>query len=169
MSVHEANVEIRRRLDSHGLSLPRPWQLPAGVDIPATLVRVVGTRVYVSGHVPTADDGAIAAPRGKVDTAVDVATAQRAGVRVVLSILASLEQAVGDLSRIRAWSRLYCMVNAAEGFDRFPAVFNPASQLLRDLFGDEVGLHSRVAIGVAGLPWSVPVEIEAELELWPDG
>jgi enamine deaminase RidA (YjgF/YER057c/UK114 family) len=168
MSVHEANVEIRRRLDSRGLSLPRPWQLPPGVEIPATLVKVVGTRVYVSGHVPTGDDGAIAAPRGKVDTAVDLAAAQRAGVRVVLSILASLEQAIGDLSRIRAWSRLYCMVNAAEGFDRFPAVFNPASQLLRDLFGGEVGLHSRVAIGVAGLPWSVPVEIEAELELWPD-
>ena len=39
---------------------------------------------------------------------------------------------------------------------------NHASHLIRDVFRDEVGDHSRVAIGVAGLPWNVPVEIEAE-------
>lgn len=167
VNVHDANPELRRRLGERGLVLPRPWQLPPGVEIPAVLVRTAGTHVYVSGHVPTDDDGSIAKPRGKVDTQVDLETAQRAAVRVVLSILASLEDAVGDLGRIRQWGRLYCMVNAADGFDRFPAVFNPASQLLRDLFGDEIGLHSRVAIGVAGLPWNVPVEIEAELELHP--
>jgi enamine deaminase RidA (YjgF/YER057c/UK114 family) len=165
--VHDANLEIRRRLQERGLALPRPWELPPGVQIPATLVRIVGTHVFVSGHVPTDDDGRIAQPRGRVDTQVDLETAQRSAVRVVLSVLASLEEAVGDLGRIRQWCRLYCMVSAAEGFDRFPAVFNPASQLLRDLFGDEVGLHARVAIGVAGLPWSVPVEMDAELELRP--
>jgi hypothetical protein len=42
-----------------------------------------------------------------------------------------------------------------------------ASQLLLDLFGDEVGEHARVAIGVAGLPWNVPLEIQADLELEP--
>jgi enamine deaminase RidA (YjgF/YER057c/UK114 family) len=36
---------------------------------------------------------------------------------------------------------------------------------VRDGFGPEIGDHARVAIGVAGLPFNVPVEIEAELEL----
>ena len=133
--------------------------------IPATLVRVVGTRVSVSAHVPLGPDGTIAAPAGRVDAEVDLAAAQTAAVRALLAILSSLELALGDLGRIRAWCRLFCMANTSPGFDQFPAVFNPASQLLVDLFGEEVGLHARAAIGVAGLPWNVPVEIEADLEI----
>lgn len=37
--------------------------------------------------------------------------------------------------------------------------------MIADAFGSEVGDHARVAIGVAALPFNVPVEIEAELEL----
>ncbi|MER0449865.1 hypothetical protein ABR738_35880 [Streptomyces sp. Edi4] len=44
-------------------------------------------------------------------------------------------------------------------------MFNPASQLIVDLFGTDIGSHVRVAVGVAGLPWDHPVEIGAELEL----
>jgi enamine deaminase RidA (YjgF/YER057c/UK114 family) len=162
-----ANEEIRRRLEARGLALPAPWRLPPDARIPAALVRVTGTRVWVSGHVPLDADGTIARPLGRVDAEVDLAAAQSAGVGVLLAILASLEQALGDLGRVRAWCRLFCMVNASPGFDAFPAVFNPASQVLLDLFGEEVGQHSRVAIGVAGLPWNVPVEIQADLELEP--
>jgi len=32
-------------------------------------------------------------------------------------------------------------------------------------FGPEIGDHARVAIGVGALPFNVPVEIEAEVEL----
>jgi enamine deaminase RidA (YjgF/YER057c/UK114 family) len=135
------------------------------VQIPATRVRVVDTRVSVSGHVPLDADGSIAGPAGKVGAEVDLVAAQRAAVKALLAIIASLEADLGDLGRIRAWCRLFCMVNSAPGFDAFPAVFNPASQLLRDLFGEGIGLHARAAIGVAGLPWNVPVEIEADLEL----
>ena len=41
-------------------------------------------------------------------------------------------------------------------------------QLLQ-VFGDEVGRHARSAVGVASLPWSIPVEIEAEVLLKPAG
>jgi enamine deaminase RidA (YjgF/YER057c/UK114 family) len=166
MSEHNtANQEIRRRLAARGLALPRPWQLPPDVDIPATLVRVTGTRAAVSAHVPIDDEGAIATPRGKVGAEVDLPAAQRAGVRSLLGIVASLELALGDLGRIVAWRRLFCMVNTGPGFVDFPAVFNPASRLLLDLFGEEIGAHARAAIGVAGLPWDVPVEIEADVDL----
>jgi len=33
------------------------------------------------------------------------------------------------------------------------------------VFGTEAGKHSRIAIGVGGLPFDAPVEIEAEVEL----
>jgi hypothetical protein len=33
------------------------------------------------------------------------------------------------------------------------------------LFGLKVGAHSRSAVGMAGLPFNIPVEIEGEVEL----
>ncbi|WP_433255984.1 RidA family protein [Streptosporangium sp. CA-135522] len=172
MNVQDTSVrpavtseEVRARLAALGRSLPEPWQLPNQIKIAPSLIRVLGSRVFVSGHVPIADDGTVAGPAGKVGSEVDLETAQQSAIRTLLGIFASLERELGDLGRISAWCRLHCMVNSADGFLEFPAVFNPASQLLLDAFGDEVGGHSRVAVGVAGLPWNMPVEIEAELEL----
>lgn len=161
---------VADRLAEQGLTLPTPWRIPVGdgVRIPAKLVRVVGNRVFVSGHVPIDGDGALVGPYGKIGDTVGIASAQSAAVRTLLSLLASVEGVVGDLGRVRAWCRLHCMANVVPGFIDFPAVFNPASQLLLDLFGEEIGYHARVAVGVAGLPWDVPVEIEAELELHTD-
>jgi hypothetical protein len=34
-----------------------------------------------------------------------------------------------------------------------------------DLFGPDVGAHSRSAVGMAELPFDIPVEIEGEVEL----
>ena len=36
---------------------------------------------------------------------------------------------------------------------------------IQEVFGPAIGDHARVAIGVGALPFNVPVEIEAELEL----
>jgi enamine deaminase RidA (YjgF/YER057c/UK114 family) len=57
------------------------------------------------------------------------------------------------------------MVNSAPGFNQQPSVINGCSELILDLFGPEVGAHSRSAVGMAELPWNIPVEIEAEVEL----
>src|SRR5439155_423716 len=88
-------------LAERGLALPRPWQLPPDAGIPATLVRVTGTRVAVSAHVPLDDAGTIARPTGRVGGEVDLPAAQRAGVRSLLAILASLEVALGEPGRAR--------------------------------------------------------------------
>jgi len=42
-------------------------------------------------------------------------------------------------------------------------VINGASEVILEVFGPEVGRHTRSAIGVAALPFGVPVEIEAEV------
>jgi enamine deaminase RidA (YjgF/YER057c/UK114 family) len=57
------------------------------------------------------------------------------------------------------------MVNVAPGFNNIPAVINGASDLIIEVFGPETGAHARSAVGMAELPFSVPVEIEAELIL----
>jgi enamine deaminase RidA (YjgF/YER057c/UK114 family) len=64
-----------------------------------------------------------------------------------------------------AWNRLFGMVNAAPGFNRLPPVINGCSDVILRVFGPEIGAHSRSAVGLAELPFDIPVEIEAEVEI----
>ncbi len=57
------------------------------------------------------------------------------------------------------------MVNSAPGFARQPSVINGFSDLILELFGPEVGAHARSAVGMAELPFGIPVEIEGEVEI----
>jgi len=82
-----------------------------------------------------------------------------------LAILGSLSRALGDLDRIAAWTRIFGMVNSAPGFDRQPAVINGFTDLIFNVFGGEIGAHARSAVGMAELPFRIPVEIEGEVEL----
>ena len=61
------------------------------------------------------------------------------------------------------------MVNSAPGFTQQPSVINGFSDLILELFGPEVGAHSRSAVGMAELPFNLPVEIEGEVELVSSG
>jgi enamine deaminase RidA (YjgF/YER057c/UK114 family) len=57
------------------------------------------------------------------------------------------------------------MVNSAPGFTRQPAVINGFSDLIIELYGHEAGQHARSAVGMTELPFGIPVEIEAEVEI----
>jgi enamine deaminase RidA (YjgF/YER057c/UK114 family) len=57
------------------------------------------------------------------------------------------------------------MVNAAPGFTQLPAVINGCSDTLLKVFGPDVGAHARSAVGMAELPFNVPVEIEAKVKI----
>ncbi len=158
-------MNIEQRLSKLQIQLPQPWVLPSSVNIPAPLIRIHRHRVLVSGHVPIDQYGHVTGPFGKVGEDVSLEEAQNAAHLTMLSILASLQRELGQLDRVVAWIRIFGLVNSAPAFADFPKVINPASQLVQDVFGPEVGSHSRIAVGVAGLPWHVPVEIEAELEI----
>jgi enamine deaminase RidA (YjgF/YER057c/UK114 family) len=56
-------------------------------------------------------------------------------------------------------------VNSAPGFNRQPLVINGFSDLVLELYGPEAGAHARSAVGMAELPFDIPVEIEAEVDL----
>ena len=156
---------VAQRLADLNLVLPEPIRAPPGVVLPFQFVRVVGTRAFISGHGPTNADGSIAAPLGKLGRELTVEQGYAAARLTALAILGSLTRAIGDLDRIAAWSRVFGMVNSAPGFNRQPSVVNGFSDLIIELFGAQVGAHSRSAVGMAELPFDIPVEIEAEVEL----
>lgn len=157
--------QIEERLRALGLSLPPPLQPPPGVILPFAFVRVVGTRALISGHGPQNPDGSIAQPLGKLGRELSVEQGYVAARLTALSILGSLQRALHDLDRIAAWTRVFGMVNSAPGFNRQPSVINGFSDLILDLYGPQIGAHSRSAVGLAELPFDIPVEIEGEVEL----
>jgi enamine deaminase RidA (YjgF/YER057c/UK114 family) len=159
-------VRIEERLRQLGLALPPPIQPPSGVRLPFAFVRVVGDRAYVSGHGPQNPDGSIAGPFGKVGAEVTLEQGYQAARLVALSMLGSLARELGDLDRIAAWLRVFGMVNSAPGFASQPSVINGFSDLILDLFG-EAGAHARSAVGLAELPFNMPVELEAEVQIAP--
>ncbi|KQW58158.1 RidA family protein [Variovorax sp. Root411] len=156
---------IAQRLASLGLVLPPPAIPPAGVILPFQFVRVVGRRALISGHGPLNADGTIAAPLGKLGREVSIEQGYAAARLTALAMLGSLQRALGDLDRITAWTRVFGMVASAPGFDRQPAVINGFSDLILELFGPDIGAHARSAVGMAELPFNIPVEIEGEVEI----
>jgi enamine deaminase RidA (YjgF/YER057c/UK114 family) len=156
---------IEKRLTELGLTLPAPLQLPPGVTLPFPWVRIVGTRALISGHGPTRADGSLAPPLGKVGTDVSVEQGYAAARLTALAMMGSLKRELGDLDRVAAWLRIFGMVNSAPGFNKQPAVINGFTDLIISVFGPEKGAHARSAIGMAELPFNMPVEVEGEVEI----
>ena len=158
-------AKIEQRLIALGLALPPPVKPPPGVVLPFQFVRLIGSRAYVSGHSAQNPDGSIAGPFGKLGRELTVEQGYAAARLTALSILGSLQRALGDLDRIASWGRVFGMVNSAPGFNKQPSVINGFSDLILELYGPEVGAHARSAVGMAELPFDIPVEVEAEVEI----
>ena len=158
-------MRIEKRLAELGLVLPDRMQLPPGAKLPFPWVRVHGDRAFVSGHGPLNADGSLAGPLGKVGAEVSQDEAYRAARLTALAMLASLRWALGDLDRVTAWLRVFGMVNAAPGFTALPAVINGFSDLVLEVWGEPAGSHARSAVGLAELPFNLPVELEAEVAI----
>ncbi|MFH0132920.1 RidA family protein [Variovorax sp. EL159] len=157
-------ARIEQRLAALGLVLPPTVTPPPGVVLPFQFVRMAGSRALISGHGPLNADGTIAAPLGKLGRELTVEQGYAAARLTALAMLGSLQRALGDLDRITAWTRVFGMVASAPGFDRQPAVINGFSDLILELFGPDIGAHARSAVGMAELPFNIPVEIEGEVE-----
>ncbi len=158
-------MKIEAKLEALGLVLPEPMQAPPGMRLPFAPVRVRGNRAFISGAGPLNPDGSLAQPLGKVGAQVTLEQGYQAARLTGLALLGSLKRELGDLDRVTAWLRVFGMVNAAPGFTQTPSVINGFSDLILELYGPEVGAHARSAVGLAELPMSIPVEIEAEVEI----
>ena len=152
-------MSAEQRLTDLGIELP-PVMAPAGTYVPA--VRT-GNLVFLSGQGPRQADGTIIF--GKVGRDLDLAAAKEAARVTGLNLLAALRQEVGSLDRVTRIVKVLGMVNGAPGFNDTPGVINGCSELLLEVFGDDIGRHARSAVGMAELPYDIAVEIEMVVEV----
>jgi enamine deaminase RidA (YjgF/YER057c/UK114 family) len=102
---------------------------------------------------------------GKVGRDLTVEQGYQAAREVGLCLLATARAALGDLDRVRRIVKVLGMVNCADDFGDQPKVVNGFSDLMVEVFGEAIGKHARSAVGMAGLPMGIPVEIEMILEV----
>ena len=93
-------MRIEAKLEDLGLRLPEPMQVPPGLQLPFSWVRVRGNRAYISCHIPLNADGSVAQPLGKVGAEVSAEEGYESARLVALAHLGSLKRALGDLDRI---------------------------------------------------------------------
>jgi len=153
---------VTSRLAELGLQLPRAFSVPPGVEFSFVPARVAGNLVHVAGHGPL--DGSEILMRGRIGEDLDARQGYDAARLTGLSILATLHTLLGDLNRVSGWVTALGFVRCAPGFTETPAVINGFSELILELWGEE-GRHARSAIGVAELPFGIPVEVEAIAEI----
>lgn len=151
-------MSIDARLAELGIILPPP-PAPGGVYTP---VVVVDKMAYVSGQVPFDAEGKLIVGRvGSELTEEQGAAAARA---VAFTMLATIKASLGTLDRVKRIVKVLGMVNSTSDFQRHPAVMNGFSNTMTEIFGD-AGKAARSAVGMGSLPFNVPVEVEAILEL----
>ena len=145
-------------LASLGITLP-PVATPIANYVPS--VRT-GNLLFVSGNGPSDD---LPNRAGKLGADLTVEQGYEVARDVGIKLIASIQDAVGDLSRVKRIVKLLGMVNSAPDFADQPAVINGCSDLLVAVFGD-AGKHARSAVGMGALPGDIAVEIEliAEVE-----
>ena len=136
-------------------------ELPSLSPPPGNFVAYVqtGNLLYLAGAGPKA--------KGKVGVEYSVEEAQVLAREVAIQHVAVIKSALGDLERVARVVKALGMINAGPEFEQHPAVMNGYSDCMVELFGDK-GLHARSAIGMASLPFGIPVEVEAIIEITPD-
>ncbi|MEN6458951.1 MAG: RidA family protein [Thermoguttaceae bacterium] len=154
-----AESQLAAKLRQLGLELP---PAPEAKGLYRAIV-VSGNLVYTSGHLPTDAAGKLIV--GRLGAELDVEAGYQAAKSVGLNILASLQKELGSLDRIRRLVKLLGVVNCTPSFTQQPAVINGCSELFADIFGRELGVGARSAVGVGSLPLGVPVEVEAIFEI----
>ncbi len=152
-------MTIAKRLTDLDITLPEPTT-PAANYVPT---RRTGNLVHISGQIPISEGKLIAT--GIVPTQVDPDTATICARQCTLNALAALNKELGSLDRVTKVVKAGIFVASTPDFGAQPKIGNGCSDLLVEIFGQEIGQHARAAIGVASLPLNVPVEIEFIFEV----
>ena len=146
------------RLDKLGIHLPAA-PTPFGAYVPAVQT---GNLLFLSGMLATS--GHTATVVGVVGKDLDVNAGREAAYTAALNALALTKKQLGSLDRVSRVVRLGVYIAATPEFTEHPKVADAASELLRDVFGDET-VSSRLVFGVASLPLGSPVELEVIFEV----
>jgi enamine deaminase RidA (YjgF/YER057c/UK114 family) len=147
------------RLKELGFELP-PAPKAVGVYKPAL---TVGNLCYTSGHLPLLPDGGLL--KGIVGKDATVEQGYDAARQAGLAILSTLEAYLGSINKVKRVVKIFGMVYCTDELTQQPAVVNGCSELMAKVFGDDLGVGTRSAVGVAALPLGVMVEVEGIFEV----
>ncbi|MFD1873172.1 RidA family protein [Hymenobacter bucti] len=142
-----------------GLRLP-PAPAPLGVYKPCL---IDGKYLYVSGHGPVQDDKSLII--GRIGADLDQEAGKLAARQVGLTILATIQANLGSLDKVKRVIKVLGMVNCTPDFEKHPYIINGCSELFVQVWGPDLGVGVRSAVGFGSLPDNIPVEIEALFEL----
>ncbi len=147
-----------RRLRELGIELPAaPTPFGSYLETVQT-----GNLLFFSGMLPVVDHK----PKylGRLGKELDAEAGRDAVYTAALSVLAAAKKHLGTLDRVTRVVRLgVFMATSGDFFDQ-PRVADAASDLFRDVFGEDK-MAVRLVIGVASLPLGMPVELEVIFEV----
>jgi enamine deaminase RidA (YjgF/YER057c/UK114 family) len=146
------------RLAELGFQLPDA-PTPFGAYVPAVQT---GSLLFLSGMLATS--GHTVKIAGVLGKTLDVKAGREAAHIAALNALALTKGQLGSLDRVARVVRLGVYVAARPDFTDHAKVADAASELLRDVLGEDT-VSSRLVIGVASLPLGSPVELEVILEV----
>jgi len=153
-------ARAEERLVALGIELPEA-PTPFGAYVPAVQS---GALLFLSGMLPTM--GHEARFVGRLGRELDLGQARAAARAAALNVLAVVRRHLGTLDRVSKVVRLGVSIATDGDVREQPLVADAASELLRDVFGDDM-ISSRLVVGVASLPLGVPVELEVIFEVHP--
>src|SRR5580700_9151892 len=156
MTTHSTTAE--ERLAKLGIHLPEA-PTPFGAYVPAVQT---GNLLFLSGMLATS--GHSATMVGVIGKDLDVRAGRAAADTAARNALALARKQLGSLNRVSRVVRLGVYVAATPEFTDHAKVADAASELLRDVLGEET-VSSRLVFGVASLPFGSPVELEAIMEV----
>ncbi|MBS40510.1 MAG: hypothetical protein CMM83_02105 [Rhodospirillales bacterium] len=149
---------VETRLQELGIVLPDPLE-PKVAKIKGS--NIAGSFLYISGQVPqwNGDLPFI----GKVGREFSVDEGYEAARMSALNVIAHAKKALaGDLDRVLKVAKLKGYVNVTPDLAEVAGVVNGASELMVEVFGEEIGAHARTVAGVSSMPFNVAIEVEAD-------
>ncbi len=152
-------MSFETKIKKMGLVLPKATD-PVGSYV---ATKISGNLLYISGQISIDADGQLI--KGKVGKDYNTEEAYEAAQRCALNLIAQAKKACSDdLSKIKSCVKLTGYVNSTDDFIEQPKVVNGASDLIKDVFGDN-GTHTRAAVSANSLPLGVAVEVDAIFEI----
>ncbi|WP_028330456.1 RidA family protein [Brachyspira alvinipulli] len=156
-------MDVYKKLEELKITLPNP---PSKGGVYSQVVFFGDKFCYCSGCGPILDDETKNINLiGKLGDNLSIEDGQRASYNCMLNILAVLNRELGDLNKIKKFVKILAFVNSTDDFSEQPKIINEASNLLISIFGEEIGLSARSAIGTNSLPGKISCEIEVLLEI----
>ncbi len=156
-------MSAQAKLAELGIELP-PAPKPVGVYKP---IVIAGNMAYLSGHGPL--DHKKKLVTGRLGLDMDVEVGYDAARLTGMGMLATLQEHLGSLDKVKRLVKLPGLDRCTDGFDQQPAVINGCSELFRDIFGEDNGVGVSSAVGMGSLPGNIAVEIEGVFEIRDDG